>query len=257
MTASSRKPRLLNDAQRADLDALRAVSDSVELKLTVPASQHRATLEALRIDPLDAEIRNVFFFDTPKLTLNEAGLVVRARRTQRKGDDSVVKSRPLVPTEVPDAIRTSPNFVVEVDAMPGSFVCSGSMKRTLAHPDVRATAAGARPLRKLFSKEQRSYYEAHAPAGVILDNLTVLGPITVFKLKFMPVGLPRKLVAEMWMYPDGSRVLELSTKTAPGEAWTAADETRAFLDECGVSVEGEQETKTKRALEFFAAAAGR
>jgi hypothetical protein len=234
MTVSSPSGRVLSDAQRADLDALRAVSDSVELKLTVPASQHRATLEALRIDPLDAEIRNVFFFDTPKLVLNEAGLVVRARRTQRKGDDTVVKSRPLVPTEVPDEVRSSPNFMVEVDAMPGSFVCSGSMKRTLPQPDVRTTVAGARPLRKLFSKEQRAYYDAHAPAGVVLDNLTVLGPITVFKAKFTPAGFARKLVAEMWMYPDGSRVLELSTKTAPEDAWTAADETRAFLDECGV-----------------------
>ena len=49
------------------------------------------------MDPLDAQIRQVFFFDTPDLALNQAGVVVRARRVQGKGDDSVVKLRPVVP----------------------------------------------------------------------------------------------------------------------------------------------------------------
>ena len=57
-------------------------------------------LMALGIDPLDAQIRQVFFFDTPDLGLDKAGLVVRARRTQGKGDDSVVKLRPVVPSEL-------------------------------------------------------------------------------------------------------------------------------------------------------------
>jgi hypothetical protein len=50
---------------------------------------------ALGVDPLDAQIRQVYFFDTPELTLNKSGLVVRARRVQRKGDDSVVKAAHL------------------------------------------------------------------------------------------------------------------------------------------------------------------
>ena len=33
----------------------------------------------------------------------------------------------------------------------------------------------------------------------------------------------------MWLYPDGSRILELSTKCAPAEAFQVAAETRAFL----------------------------
>ena len=49
------------------------------------------------MDPLGAQIRQVFFFDTPDLALENAGVVVRARRVQGKGDDSVVKLRPVVP----------------------------------------------------------------------------------------------------------------------------------------------------------------
>src|SRR3954465_13019809 len=93
--------------------------DSVELKLTVPESDQRSTVGALDMDALDAQIRQVFFFDTPELALNEAGVVVRARRIQGKGDDSVVKLRPVVPGELPAELRDSPTFRVEVDALPG------------------------------------------------------------------------------------------------------------------------------------------
>ena len=61
----------------------------------------------------------------------------------------------------------------------------------------------------------------------------------------------RKLVAEMWLYPDDSRILELSTKCAPSEAFQVAAETRAFLSERGVDLSGEQQTKTHKALDFF------
>src|SRR6187200_3033810 len=115
-------------------------ADSVELKLTVPESDQRSAVEALDMDPLEAEIRQVYFFDTPKLALFQQGVVARARRVQKKGDDSVVKLRPIIPAELPQDLRDSPNMVVEVDAMPGGFVCSASLKRTLKTPCVRDVA---------------------------------------------------------------------------------------------------------------------
>jgi hypothetical protein len=145
-----------------------------------------------------------------------------------------------------------PAFGVEVDAMPGGFVCSGSMKGALENPRVRETVSGDRPLRKLFTKEQRAFYTDHAPEGLALDDLSTLGPIFVLKVKFAPRELGRKVVAEMWLYPDNSRLLELSTKCAPDEAFQVAAETRAYLTERGVDMSGEQETKTRKALEFFA-----
>ena len=118
-------------------------ADSVELKLTVPMSDRSRAGAALGVDPLDGQIRQVYFFDTPDLALNKNGVVVRARRVQRKGDDSVVKLRPVVPEELPPKLRRSPNFGVEVDAMPGGYVCSGSMKRALGTTDVRDAVSGA------------------------------------------------------------------------------------------------------------------
>jgi len=205
------------------------------------------------MDALDAQIRQVFFFDTPELTLDKAGVVVRARRIQGKGNDSVVKLRPVVPSELSGKVRRAPEFGVEVDAMPGGFVCSGSFKNAWTTDTVLDSVSGKRPLRKLFSKEQRAFYAAHAPAGLEIDDLSVLGPIVVLKLKFSPEGFDRRLVAEMWFYPDGSNILELSTKCAPAEAFDVAAKTRAFLSERGVDLDAEQRTKTRTALEFFAA----
>ena len=73
----------------------------------------------------------------------------------------------------------------------------------------------------------------------------------MLKLKFAPEGYDRKLVSELWLYPDNSMILELSTKCAPSEAFQVAAETGSFLTQKGVELTGEQETKTKKALEYF------
>jgi hypothetical protein len=250
MAAGSAQP--LAGDELVKLLGLVKEADSVELKLTIPDSRRRSAVAALEMDPLAAQIRQVFFFDTPELDLDRRGVVVRARRVQGKGDDSVVKLRPVIPSELPASLRKSPGFVVEVDAMPGGYVCSASLKAALGRPGVKEAVTGERPLRKLFTKEQRAFFAAHAPDGVALDDLAVLGPIFVLKLKFSPRGYDRRLVAELWLYPDGSRILELSTKCSPTEPFEVAAETSAFLTKQGIDLAGEQQTKTRTALEFFA-----
>jgi hypothetical protein len=246
------RPTPLDDSEVARLFGLLGGADSVELKLTLPDVDHRSTARALGVDPLEAQLRQVFFFDTPELTLDRAGVVVRARRIQGRAHDSVIKLRPVVPDELADDLRRSPNVVVEVDAMPGAFVCSASSKGKLDQTCVQEAVAGRLPLRKLFSKEQRSFFAAHAPDGLSLDDLSVLGPISLLKLKLAPKTLGRRLVAEMWLYPDGGRIVELSTKCMPSEAFQVAAEARAYLTGCGIDLSGEQQTKTRAALEFFA-----
>ena len=132
-----------------------------------------------------------------------------AELRENKGDDSVVKLRPVVPANLPGKLRRSSSFGVEVDAMPGGYVSSGSFRHTLAAGDVKDTMAGRRPLRKLFSKGQQAFFADHVPDHVELDDLAVLGPIFVLK--------------------------------------------RAYLAERGIDLSGEQQTKTRRALEFFSA----
>jgi hypothetical protein len=228
-------------------------ADSVELKLTVPDEDRYSTAASLGVDPLEGRIRQVFFFDTPDLALDRAGVVVRARRTQGAADDTVVKLRPVVPDELPRELRDHQDFVVEVDAMPGSYVCSGSFKGRTKAGGVLDAVGGRKPRSKLFSKQQRAFYADHAPEGIELDDLSVLGPVNALKLKISPAGLGRRLAVELWFYPDGARILELSTKCAPDDWFDAATESRDFLQGLGVELTGEQSTKTRSALEYFAA----
>jgi hypothetical protein len=58
----------------------------------VPESARYATAAALGLDPLDA--RQVYFFDTPDLSLNREGVALRTRRVQRTGGDSITKCGP-------------------------------------------------------------------------------------------------------------------------------------------------------------------
>ena len=243
--------RPLLDERLTEMLALMEGADSVELKLTVPESSQRSAVRALGMDPLDAQIRQVFFFDTPDLALDKAGVVARARRVQGRGADTVIKLRPVVPSELPAELRVSPNFGVEVDAMPGGFVCSGSLKAVGGdNAAVWEAVGGDRPLSKIFTKEQRALFKDRAPEGVAFSDLVVLGPIPVMKLKMLK-HMGRKLVAELWFYPDGSRILELSTKCLPAEALQVAGEVKAYLSDVGIDLTGRQQTKTRTALNFF------
>jgi hypothetical protein len=253
MTTTTKRLTDLSGEELAELLALVEGSDSVELKLTIPEQAQRPVVASLGLDPLAGQIRQVFFFDTPDLTLSGNGVVVRARRIQGRTGDTVVKLRPVVPTELPSDLRRSGSLTVEVDAMPGGYVCSASMKAKAPNDDIHVAVTGGRPVRKLFTKEQRAFLAAYAPAGLALDDLAVLGPIFVLKVRFQPPGSERRFVAELWLYPDGSRILELSTKCLPAEAFQVGVESRAYLEGLGLDVWGEQMTKTKTALEFFAA----
>ena len=79
----------------------------------------------------------------------------------------------------------------------------------------------------------------------------MLGPITLLKLKFSAAEYARPLVTELWFYPDGSRILELSTKCPPSQAFQVAAEGRVLLTGRGIDLSGEQQTKTKSALRYF------
>jgi hypothetical protein len=231
-------------------------SDSVELKLTLPADAQRPAIKTLGLDPLEAQIRQVFFFDTPDLQLHHGGVAVRARRIQGRSGDTVVKLRPVVPHDLPDDIRHSASVNVEVDAMPGGYVCSASMKGKAQNDEILDAVRGAGSVRKVFSKEQRAFYADHAPDGIGLDDLRVLGPVFVLKLVKEPEEFGRRLVSELWLLPDGSRILELSTKCTPAEAFQVGVESRAYFESLGLDLTSDPQTKTKTTLEFFAAELG-
>jgi hypothetical protein len=245
-----RAPELSQQQINEVLTILKDVG-SVELKLVAPMHTHRATIAKLGLDPIEAEVRQVYFFDTPNLDLNKAGVVVRARRIAGGAGDTVVKLRPVDPAAIDKELRRSESFKTEVDVVPGGYVCSGSFKGRCTAQEVRDAVGGKMPLDTLFSKEQRAFYKAHAPNGVALRGLATFGPTFVLKAKLWVKELKRRLTVEMWLFPDGSRNLEISIKSEPAEAFQVATELKAYLGQIGIELTGNQQTKTKAAMEFF------
>jgi hypothetical protein len=246
-----RRPGALNREELLEmLDRLTEVA-SVELKINVPADQ-RMALSGLGLDAMEGRLREVVFFDTPDLTLFRNGVVVRARRTQGGDDDTVVKLRPAIPHELPPAVRSSKHLKLEMDVTRDAHVVSASLKGRRRVGAVREAVAGGRPLERLFTKEQRSFFAAHAPAAVDWNDLVPLGPVLVVLLKFVPQGYPTRTTIEQWHYPGEIPLVELSTKATPQDVLQVFAEAVKFVRGHGLTASGAQEPKTRKALEFFA-----
>ena len=144
----------LDGKELAELMKLIDGADSVELKLTIPDADSRRTMAALELDPIEAQIRQVVFFDTPDLQLNGIGLVVRARRSQGATDDSVIKLRPVVPEELP---RTYARQRLQRRGRRHArrLRVLGSYKAKSRWASQAGARSGAQ-IRKLFSKPQRA-----------------------------------------------------------------------------------------------------
>lgn len=225
--------------------------DRVELKLMVSDTDQKELMTALRVRSRGASNRRTYFFDTADLTLARCGLIVRARRNRRGVDDSVVKLRRPGPVSLPRKTRRSSNLGLELDALPGLSIWSASLARRLGRGAVRAVVTGRRPPGTLLSAEQRRFLGAYAEADLSVEELTMHGPIEVTRTPTAIVRAGSRLMVESWIYPDGSRLLEISAKCAPARASRVAAEAGQFLAERGIEPDGTQRTKADASLAYL------
>ena len=140
---------------------------SPELKLTVPAVGPALGDRGARPGPARRRrsarslLRHARTSRSTSTASSSARGACRARATTRWSSSG--------PWSRPSCRRSSASergFGVEVDAMPGGFVCSASLKGAPRGRRVRETVRpAARPLRKLFSKEQRALLRRARPGG--------------------------------------------------------------------------------------------
>ena len=245
MLAAARDFWQLPDDELDQLLTVSRAADRMELKLTVPEAAHDATCAALGVDFARFPAYRVYYLDTEDRALDRHGVVARIRSVHHRPDDSVIKLRPVRPGGIPAALRHSKQFVVEVDGMPGSYVVSGALKAHLGVHDVKRTIARHRPLHALFSKPQLKLLAAHLPRRVGIDDLVIFGPVDARRCKLVPDGLNRPLLVEQWTFPDGHRILELSTRCLPDATLQVAAQLAAVLHVYGVDLTGPQQTKTR------------
>jgi hypothetical protein len=65
-----------------------------------------------------------------------------------------------------------------------------------------------------------------------------------------------EVVAERWLLPDTSDLVELSIRVEPAQATTASQEFLGCLESLGLEVDGDMQTKTRGALTFFTSGEG-
>ena len=230
-----------------------AALDAVEIKVTIRPDQELQAERAMDLKEDTAEVRVIYFYDTPRLALFDAGVALRARLV-KDDDDSTVKFRPVEAPKISEEWKQLKGFKLEADCVGDLVVCSASLTVTQKHDEIDEVAKGERPIAKLFSKDQERFLSEFYKGPVDFGTLHVLGPIRVLRWKLTQKGFPHELTLEEWRLPDGEDLVEVSIKTSPKEALQAGRDSESHLRKLGLDPEGAQETKTRTALNYFAKA---
>jgi hypothetical protein len=242
--------RFLKTRDAADVLGLLKDTTSIEMKVTIPFD-NRDILRKIGFDPVEAEARQIYYFDTLDLDLNKAGLIVRARRRAGDRGDTVVKLRPVHPPMVDPKLFGTKLFKVEVDVLHGAYVCSASAKGKCTANDVYEVTEARQSVKSIFNPEQREFFRAHAPESLKMSKLVALGPVFMLCMKCQPADFDREMTVELWLYTDGTRTLELSAKGHPDEAFDVGTRFRSFLGKSKLMREAEAATKTSKALQIL------
>jgi hypothetical protein len=229
-----------------------AAMDAVEIKCTIRPDQELRAERAMQVDEDTADVRLVYFYDTPDLELFKAGVVLRARLVKGDADDSTVKIRPVEPASVPRDWQRWKGFKLEADWVGDHVVCSASLTDLQKRDEIDEVAKGKRAIGKLFSSDQERFLREFHEGPVGFGTLRVMGPIRVLRWKPKHETFPHELTVEEWRLPSGEDLIEVSIKAPPTEALQARKEFETHLRELGLDPKGAQDTKTRTALEYFA-----
>ena len=228
-----------------------AGADAIEIKATIPDHQIRQALERFQLTASNDEERYIYFFDTPKLELLDAGIIARARRVVGDTHDSTVKFRPVDPANVGQKWRRFPDFKIEADASETSLVKSASFSVPVLKGHIKRVVVGKKPISAIFSPAQMKFLNKVAGHEIAFRSLVVLGPLIAQRWRFEDPGCPWPITAELWRRGDGKRMMELSIKARAAQAAVAVGGFMAFLAEVGAERDKDQQTKTRWALEYY------
>jgi hypothetical protein len=206
----------------------------VEVRWSVPGPMQAGAIAALG-EVRDADARRVHVLDTAAGRFGRRGLAIRLRRGAAGGDEALVAVRPLLLGALAPEIAAAPGFAVAVDASGGGWVCSGSLAARPAPGRVVDALHGHRPASDVLTAAQRAFLAAHAPAGAVLDDLVVSGPVLALVLAFAPAGHDRQVRAEVSLHGDGRQALDLSVRCTAATADEVAARTAGLFAPVGLT----------------------
>jgi hypothetical protein len=226
--------------------------DAVEIKVTIPPDRELRAERTMQVNEDSADIRLIYFYDTPELDLFDAGVALRARLVKGDDDDSTVKFRPVDKAKISKEWQRLEGFKMEADWVGDRIVCSASLTGVQERDEIADVANGKRAIDKLFSKDQERFLRHFYKGPVDFAMLRVMGPIRVLRWKLTHEAFAHRLTIEEWRLPNGDDLVELSIKVPPSTAHQAQRVFEDFLTKLDLDPRGGQETKTRTALEYFA-----
>jgi hypothetical protein len=226
---------------------------TVEIKVTIRPDEELKAIRALALHENSAQVRDIYFYDTPKLKLYKAGLVLRARRVDDAKDDSTVKFRPVEMGMITKRWRRLQGFKMEADCVGKKEICSASLTVPQDRAEIDKVAKGTRSIRQLFSQEQEDFIKKFY-REINFDELCALGPIGVLRWQSEQEKFPYELTVEEWRLPDCEVLVEVSIKTPLEAKARACKDFDKYLRGLGLDPKGAQETKTRTAMKYFAKA---
>jgi len=220
--------------------------------VTIRPDQELRAERALQVNEDTADVRLIYFYDTPNLDLFEAGIALRARLIKGDDDNSTVKFRSTNQGVIAPEWYRHEGFKMEADMVGDRVVYSASLTCLQRRDEIDEVAHGERSIDKLYSKDQERFLRAFYTGPISFDRLCVMGPIRVLRWKLEHEGFPHELTVEEWRLPDGDDLVEVSIKVPPNEAHQAQQAFDDHLRALRLDPQGAQETKTRTALQYFA-----
>jgi hypothetical protein len=244
--AWSELPRIVSRAGKVD---------RVELKIQLAPDglTEAGVAEVLGLRAVAERSREVYYLDSSDLALHRKGFVTRARLSSPGRADLVCKLRRRRARRLPGRVRRLPRLSIELDALPDQTIWCVSVKHTVDASALRDAIRRRQTWAELCSPEQMLFLRSLADGPMRIDDFILFGPVSVRKLTGRVPGLGC-LAVECWSYPDGRRLLELSTKCSPGRVHRTAADIRGLLAAGAVPLSPTQGTKTDTTLRHLGAA---
>ena len=240
--------------------------DDVEIKVTLGGDQVGAAVDALGL-PSGVEPWRIYFCEDvtpgldPATPLLDRDVVLRARDKAGGKDDTTVKLRPCRRSQLTDHWLAASDgksdsgdkweVKVEADWAGDRRVLSASHTSARHEGLVAEVAGGLRPVGHLFTAEQLQFLSDCSGPAINLETLTVLPPVTATRWKSVetaPASLGAR--AERWTVDDLD-FLELSIVAELAEAQSRQEALAAFVRSRGLTVDPQQQAKTRRVLDHL------
>jgi hypothetical protein len=225
-------------------------SESVPTKTEVKVLLADPTFDPSRLGGTP-EHRDITFFDTPALTLQDKGLLIRSRRAEGPGSDFTVKLRPMTQDRVDASFQQAKGFKCNLDmpmATEGESQCS--ITEDADANAISASLSSSNKIKELFDDTTLRYAEA-AVGSLDPGSLRALGPIrsTVWDVQVDELG--GTVSFERWDVP-GDPTLEASITVKSEVRDDTSRKLVAWLASHGQSPAAQQQEKTSAALAALA-----